>query len=87
MGKLDVFFDVDNPWKPGHILKVSAPVLATGRANKWEVSPNYATAVSESNGNVVDTVKGALQADGITRDPGPTLTHNLEISPATTETP
>ncbi|MCH2537158.1 MAG: Ig-like domain-containing protein [Dehalococcoidia bacterium] len=87
VGKLDVFFDVDNPWKPGHILKVSAPVLATGRANKWEVSPNYATAVSESNGNVVDTVKGALQADGITRDPGPTLTHNLEISPATTETP
>ena len=87
VGKLDVFFDVDNAWKPGHILKVSAPVLATGRANKWEVSPNYATAVSESNGNVVDTVKGALQADGITRDPGPTLTHNLEISPATTETP
>ena len=87
VGKLDVFFDVDNPWKPGHILKVSAPVLATGRANKWEVSPNYAAAVSEANGNVVSTVKGALQADGITRNPGPTLTHKLEISPATTDTP
>ncbi len=87
VGKLDVFFDVDNPWKPGHILKVSAPVLATGRANKWEVSPNYATAVSEADGNVVGTVKGALQADGITRNPGPTLTHKLEISPATTDTP
>ena len=66
VGKLDIFFDVDNPWKPGHILKVSAPVLATGRANKWEFSPNYATAISEANGNVVDTVKGAFQADGIT---------------------
>ena len=87
VGKLDIFFDVDNPWKPGHVLKVSAPVLATGRANKWEVSPNYATAKSESNGDIVATARGAIQADGITRDPGPTLTHKLEISQATTETP
>jgi hypothetical protein len=87
VGKLDIFFDVDNPWKPGHVLKVSAPVLATGRSHSWEVSPNYATAVSESNGDVVDTVRGAIQADGITRDLGPTLTHKLEVSTATTETP
>ncbi len=87
VGKLDVFFDVDNPWKPGHILKVSAPVLATGRANKWEVPPNYATTVSDTDGNVVGTVQGALPADGITRTAGPTLSHKLEISPATTDTP
>ena len=29
LGTLDILFDVDNPWKPGHKLKVSAPVLAT----------------------------------------------------------
>ena len=87
VGKLDVFFDVDNPWKPGHVLKVSAPVLATGRAHMWEVSPNYSTAISQSNGDVVDTVKGAIQSDGVTRDLGPSLTHTLDVAPATTETP
>ena len=87
VGKLDVFFDVDNPWKPSHALKVSAPVLATGRAHMWEVSPNYSTAISQSNGDVVDTVKGAIQSDGVTRDPGPSLTHTLDVAPATTETP
>lgn len=88
VGKLDILFDVDNPWKPGHQLKVSTPVLATGQANKWEVKPDYSTARSQSDATiVVDTVRGVLQADGLNRDPGPTLTHKLEISQATTETP
>ena len=87
VGKLDVFFDVDNPWKPGHILKVSTPVLATGRTDMWEVSPNYATAISQDNGDVVDTVKGAIQADGVTRDSGPILTHTLDVAPGILEFP
>ena len=77
VGQLDVFFDADNPCKPGHILKISTPVLATGRTDMWEISPNYATATSEDNGDVVDTVKGAIQADGVTRGLGPTLTHTI----------
>ena len=90
VGSLEIFFDVDNPWKPGHVLKVSAPVLATGRANKWTASPEYSTARSESDGSLVIEVKGAISynEDGtIIRAPGPTLTHQIDISSATTETP
>lgn len=89
VGSLEIFFDVDNPWKPGHILKVSAPVLATGRANMWTVSPEYFTARSESSGLQVLEVKGAISVnlDGtITRAPGPILNHQINIAPAITET-
>ena len=87
VGQLDVFFDADNPCKPGHILKVSTPVLATGRTDMWEISPNYATATSEDNGDVVDTVKGAIQADGVTRGLGPTITHTIDVSASILEFP
>ena len=90
VGTLDIFFDVDNPWKPGHVLKLTASVVATGRANEWKVEPNYATAASEATSVVVTDVKGAITKadDGtITRATGPTLTHELTISAATTETP
>jgi type II secretory pathway pseudopilin PulG len=90
VGSLEIFFDVDNPWKPGHVLKVAAPVLATGRANKWTVSPEYSTARSESDGSVVTEVKGAIsfnEAGTIIRAAGPILTHQIDISSATTETP
>ena len=89
VGSLEIFFDVDNPWKPGHILKVSAPVLATGRGNMWTVSPEYFTARSESSGLQVLEVKGAISVnlDGtITRAPGPILNHQINIAPAITET-
>jgi len=90
VGTLDIFFDVDNPWKPGHVLKVTTSVVATGRANEWKVEPNYSTAASEATGVVVTEVKGELTkaSDGtITRGTGPTLTHTLNISTATVETP
>lgn len=87
VGNLDVFFDVDNPWKSGHILKVSAPVLTTGRAHEWEVSPDYSKVKSQANGDVVNTVKGTIQSDGITRDRGPILTHTIDVFPATDVTP
>lgn len=90
VGSLEIFFDVDNPWKPGHILKVNAPVLATGRANRWTVSPEYSTARSESDGSLVPEVKGAIsfnQAGTIVRAAGPIHTHQIDISSATTETP
>jgi prepilin-type N-terminal cleavage/methylation domain-containing protein len=90
VGSLEIFFDVDNPWKPGHILKVSAPVLATGRANRWTVSPEYFTARSESDGTQVLKVKGAISfnEDGtIIRASGPIQTHQIDLSSATTETP
>ena len=90
VGTLDIFFDVDNPWKAGHVLKLTASVLATGRANEWEVKPNYSTAASEATSVVVTEVKGEITkaTDGtITRGTGPTLTHKLTVSAATTETP
>lgn len=90
VGTLEIFFDVDNPWKPGHVLKVGAPVVATGRANKWTVSPEYSTARSESDGSQVAEVKGEISfnEDGtILRATGPTQTHQIDISSATTETP
>jgi len=89
VGSLEIFFDVDNPWKPGHVLKVSAPVLATGRANKWTVSPEYFTAISESDGTQVLEVKGAITINGngtIIRAAGPIQTHQINLSSATTET-
>ena len=89
IGTLDILFGVDNPWKPGHILKVTTDVVATGRANEWSVSPNYALAESQSQGGGVQgDVRGTItkNADGtITRGTGPTLTHNIAISPSTTE--
>ena len=90
VGSLEIFFDVDNPWKPGHVLKVAAPVLATGRANRWTVSPEYSTARSESDGSQVLEVKGEISfnEDGTTiRASGPIQTHEFDISSATTETP
>ena len=90
VGTLDIFFDVDNPWKPGHVLKVTTSVVATGQANEWKVEPNYSTAASEATGVVVTEVKGEITkaSDGtITRGTGPTLTHTLKISAATIETP
>jgi prepilin-type N-terminal cleavage/methylation domain-containing protein len=90
VGTLDIFFDVDNPWKPGHVLKLTTSVVATGRANEWKVVPNYSTAASEATGAVVTDVKGEITkaADGtITRATGPTLTHKIAVSAATTETP
>ncbi len=90
VGTLDIFFGVDNPWKPGHVLKLTTSLVATGRANEWEVEPNYATAASEATGVVVTEVKGAITkaADGtITRATGPTLTHTVTVSAATTESP
>lgn len=89
-GSLEIFFDVDNPWKPGHILKVNAPVLASGQANKWTASPEYSTARSESDGSRVTEVKGAISFNGegtIIRAAGPILTHQIDIPSATTETP
>ena len=50
MGTLEIFFDVDKPWKPGHVLTLTTNVVATGRANEWKVEPNYATAASEATG-------------------------------------
>ena len=89
VGTLDILFGVDNPWKPGHILKVTTDVVATGRANEWSVSPNYSQAESQSQGGGIQgDVRGAItkNADGtITRGPGPTLTHIITISPSTTE--
>ncbi|MCI0867027.1 MAG: type II secretion system protein [Chloroflexi bacterium] len=90
IGTLDILFGVDNPWKPGHILKLTTDVLATGRANEWSVSPNYALAQSQSQGGGVQSdVRGAItkNTDGtISRGTGPILTHNITISPSTTET-
>ena len=90
IGTLDISFAVDNPWKPGRILKVTTDVLATGRANEWSVSPNYALSESQSQGGGVQSdVRGTItkNADGtITRGTGPILTHKIAISPSTTET-
>ena len=87
VGNLDIFFDVDNPWRSGHVLKVSTPVLTTGRAHEWEISPDYSKAISQANGDVVDTVKGAILSGGTTRRSGPTLTHTLDVLPAAYEVP
>ena len=89
VGSLEISFDVDNPWKPGHVLKVAAPVLATGRADKWTVTPEYFTAMGESDGSQVPEVKGAISFDGgsVMRAAGPVQTHKIDISSATTEIP
>jgi prepilin-type N-terminal cleavage/methylation domain-containing protein len=87
VGNLDIFFGVDNPWRSGHVLKVSTPVLTTGRAHEWEITPAYSTATSQANGDVVDNARGAVRSGGATRESGPTLTHTLEVLPATSVTP
>jgi prepilin-type N-terminal cleavage/methylation domain-containing protein len=87
VGSLDIYLDVDNPWRSGHVLKVSTPILTTGRAHEWEISPDYSTAISQANGDVVDTVKGAILSGGATRRSGPTLTHTLDVLSAAYEVP
>jgi prepilin-type N-terminal cleavage/methylation domain-containing protein len=87
VGNLDIYFDVDNPWRSGHVLKVSTPILTTGRAHEWEISPDYSTAISQANGDVVDTVKGAILSGVATRQAGPILTHTLEVLAAEYEFP
>ena len=50
VGSLEITFGVDNPWKSGHEISVDADIVATGRANEWEIAPDYASATSVKEG-------------------------------------
>ena len=40
VGRLEITFGVDNPWKSGHELSVDADGVATGRTHEWESVPD-----------------------------------------------
>ena len=52
------------------------------------LAPDYSTAISETDGTAVTTVKGAIMESGISpeRGRGPILNHKIDISPTSTMT-
>lgn len=69
VGKLEITFGTDNPWKSGHEISVDTDITATGRAHEWEMIVNYATATSDADDSDVTGVKEAVT----------TLIHTLTI--------
>ena len=79
VGKLEITFGVDNPWKTGHEISVDADVVATGAAHEWEIVVDYSSGTSDSDSTItVSDIKAAT--DGGT---GPTLTHTISVLAAT----
>ena len=70
VGKLEITFGNDNPWRSGHEISVDTDLVATGRAHEWEMAADYTTATSDSDNSSVTGV----------RESAATLTHSLTIS-------
>lgn len=69
VGKLEITFGTDNPWKSGHEISVDADLVATGRAHEWEMIVDYTTATSDADNSPVTGVR-----EGVT-----SLTHSFNI--------
>jgi len=83
VGKLEITFEVDNPWQPGHKISVDADVVATGAAHEWEIVTDYSGGTSDADTTIsVSDIKAA--AFGGT---GPTLTHTITLLASTSEVP
>ena len=70
VGKLEITFGNDNPWRSGHEISVDTDLVATDRAHEWEMAADYTTATSDSDNSSVTGV----------RESAATLTHSLTIS-------
>ena len=69
VGKLEITFGTDNPWKSGHEISVDTDLIATGRAQEWEMIVDYTTATSDADSSIVTGVR-----EGVTG-----LTHSFTI--------
>lgn len=69
VGRLEITFGTDNPWKSGHDVSVDVDVLATGGAHEWSITPDFTSATSDADGSIVTGVK-----EGVT-----SLTHTLTM--------
>ena len=69
VGKLEITFGTDNPWKSGHEVSVDVDIVATGEAHKWSITPDFTSATSDANGSTVTGVN-----EGVS-----TLTHTLTM--------
>ena len=79
VGKLEITFGGDNPWKSGHKISVDADVVATGAAHEWEIVVDYRGGKSDSDANIsVSDIKAATA--GGTR---PILTHTITVLEST----
>ena len=70
VGKLEITFGNDNPWRSGHEISVDTDLIATGRAHEWEMTVDYTSATSDSDNS---SVTGVREGVG-------TLTHSFTIS-------
>ena len=57
VGKLEITFGNDNPWRSGHEISVDTDLVATGRAHEWEMAADYTTATSDSDNSSVTGVR------------------------------
>ena len=68
VGKVEITFGTDNPWKSGQEVIVNVPIIATGEAHKWVITPDYSLAKS-----------GVADVTGVRQGVG-TLTHTLTMT-------
>ena len=68
VGKVEITFGTDNPWRSGQEINLDTDIVATGRAFEWEIKPDYSKATSGAG--VVTGVR-----EGVT-----SLTHTLDIA-------
>lgn len=57
VGKLEITFGNDNPWRSGHEISVDTDLVATDRAHEWEMAADYTTATSDSDNSSVTGVR------------------------------
>lgn len=77
VGKLEIDFSLNNPWKSGHAISVDAPIVATGRAHEWLAVVDYTTATSDADGQPVSGVK----------EDAFRLRHEINLSAPTVDSP
>lgn len=83
VGKLEITFGLDNPWKTGHEISVDADVVATGAAHEWKIVVDYSSGTSDSDSTItVSDIKAATEGGT-----GPTLTHTITVIASATDVP
>jgi hypothetical protein len=78
MGSLNINLSTDNPWDTGQVITLKVDIVATGRANEWEIPVNYDVNTSTGASNNVD-VKALGSVDE--------RTHTISIVAPSLESP